>query len=488
MKAREVLTELFAKKTDFSAILKDSDILMGFECEMILNDSKEDNVEIPAVNVNDLTYDELIELMDDVSNETRTEISNDFQKWHRKTGKTIDAFVQSFVDGAEGFIVRYRLFPRYGWTEIGYNPPPLIYTSSPDEASYPAYQRAATSLQQHLGIEDIEIFGEHNETDKSIYSWYIEPDGSILDTGQGVPAEIVSSVYRVNTGLRQLERLFSWMRGMGHETDDSTGLHINLSIEGKTRDDYDFLKMLILFDENYTANLFDRLENANTLDMRSGLRARLRRLVGSDEPRRVVRGNDMKEILAELRAFGRHLFETFDKYYSINARPSGVFEFRGMGGQHYETKFDSIRKRVVNMAYLLKVGSDDTLMARDYVKKVFEMLDQGKFVHPDLGFGKQSASGKPGDQVPFELDQFAPMFRKYRFMLFDVQSKEPVAFLTDLGKQVMVGLERVTPAQQRQLRRYVLVNKVQPADMRAYAGPKIYNSLAPIIGWPSVAA
>jgi hypothetical protein len=308
--------------------------------------------------------------------------------------------------------------------------------------------------------------------------WYIEPDGSLDGNGK-VTAEVVSAVYPLKEGLDMLEKTFKWMEAQGFETNDSTGLHVSFSIAGKTSpNDFDFLKMVVLFDENYTASLFDRLGEGYCKQMREVLFRDLqgRTLAGSLSSREIT------SVTSHLQTIGQSLSSNLgtEKYFSFRHRAKGVVEFRSMGGRDYETRFETIRKLIVNMAYLMKVGSDPTLMADEYVKRIYRMLTSMKYAQPTLGIGQGRVD------VPGAISSLQPLFNRDT-NLAKLSVSDPLQFVGRIGSMVLTKTFTFLPQQLRQFRFYIAKNKITSEKFRsAIRDDSVYNAIASLMRWPHV--
>lgn len=502
MKVSEIITELRAPKTEFRNILKDPNINFGFECEIVApNKSGERETIFPdyydwkniekylditpsilrsmSANYNSFIDHEMDaewemdgeehvikwceengkfdvdgagpigddgrlteihrEIMDDnerlaykstrTDRRKTTESANDFDFWIK----------EEFGDNLSA-IKYYDIEPSYGWADRN-----SIYKNDDYVPSQmEIFSEIRDSISEKLDIDD---FGLRNTGDQD--SWHIEPDSSI-SSDNGTGAEVISKVYQVGEGIEKLQQLFAWMEENDYRTNKSTGLHINLSIIGKEHQDYDFLKMMVLFDENHTASMFNRLGNRFTLQMRNRLREVISRHVGSDASAidGVFKNNDTSKLLPLLKVLGQIASTTFDKYASVKDRGNGVFEFRGMGGTDYHTKFNEIRKKIVHMAYILKAGSDDKMFAQEYIRKVFLMLDQGKYGDSDLGAGKTMIS------IPDELSSFSDFFKVNS--IFSSKPKDLANFIADKLKEK----KSISQTQKSQLIRYIANNKL----------------------------
>jgi hypothetical protein len=258
------------------------------------------------------------------------------------------------------------------------------------------------------------------------------------------------------------------------ETNTTTGLHVSFSIEGKkSPDDYDFFKMMILFDENYTAGLFNRI---NTSQYVRQMRDRLHGALQDADPNAVFQSRYIDRVIAAFRQIGKSMLANLggesnlgrSKYYSFRHRSNGVIEFRSMGGEDYQQRFEDIRKRIINMAYIMKVGSDETLLRREYITRIYQMLTSPKFSTPSL-------RKQPQFQVPYGLNTFDKFLKQER-------PQEPFNAILQY-----YDFTQMTPVQARQLRMVIAKQKLKPAEIRSIVDDdERYNQLASKLRFPLV--
>jgi hypothetical protein len=324
VRAFEIVQEKAATRTGINNILSSTNILMGFECEGVAYSNQYDSIEDS--------------MMDD---ENYSDIED-------------HAFQEELHYAVEehlGFSVRSKVAKDLG-SYLGVN--------------CKAYDMSPTEVELSKGGRQFMDYSR----------WGVLVDGSV--TGRGVPLEIVSTPYPVSKGLQMLDGTFNFMREQNISTNDSTGLHVTLSIHGKSSRDFDFLKMMIFYDESNAAKMFDRLGT----EFCKLMRTRLASYIGDDFQKATGNQRDVQEIIAALKKHGEILRAIFDKYYTIRAKDNGLFEFRVLGGADYELRFAEIRKQVFAMANIMQIGSDPNLHAQEYIKKVFAVLNQDKFKSP----------------------------------------------------------------------------------------------------------
>lgn len=519
MDITELLNEFTPSRTQFSQILNDDRIRMGFECEMLVDHdpyddySEEDDDEAPDFNA--MTWEDVQQQEGVRINDRRRARINyvydqwysDFQRkeWQRVEYDTVlhwcvsHGYLSSPTDpNADAIIAQHRVDAFHAWiadhyeklhdkysmdkyieTEFGsmenfmqemdveYEQPRQLEYS--DDGS--THQAVASSLANALGVKaSAGTYGNINR-------WHVVEDGSI--SGDGVGAEVVSAVYSLKEALAKLHATFKWMNDNSYQTNKSTGLHVSLSILGKTNeDDYDFLKMMILFDENYTANLFNRLHESYAKQMREVLFRDMK----NNDPTTLMASRNFDSIIRALRKMGKSLPSQLgsEKYYSFRHRAKGVVEFRNMGGSDYEDKFDIIRSRVITMATIMKIGSDDHLMQKEYINGVYRMLTTGKFAQASL---KKVKKPEPV-ALPSMLSSFADIIKSDRRLAVALQGGYPSLFVTRLINAL--DFSNITPIQARQLRFLIASRKISAEYIQGATDGATYNAVASIMKWPLV--
>lgn len=487
------LVEFTPSRTQFSRILADESLRMGFECEVLLpeeSDSGENEIDwdshhemVDRMSWSDIEHtlssrreerildkfqdwrsDKLNEEWDEVApEEIKAYLENHGEESDPDDEETIEAAKENWVDRNGSYDMDDFISEEYGSMsrfcsvfDIDIEPDESTIQYSNDTAY--VHGNAASDLSHAIGAEV--LVGDRGAED-----WHVEEDSSIKGDGTGM--EIISPVFGISDGLTALDKVFDWIKSSA-STNTSTGLHVSFSIEGKAALDYDYLKMIILFDENYTAKIFNRLSNTFAVQMRSTVFTNLNDMTSVSQ----MSERSIQAAVAKLRGLSPHVHSIASKYFSFRHRSNGVFEFRSMGGKDYEDRFDTIRKRIVAMAAVMKVGADPNMMAREYLSRVYRMLTSEKF---------SSSESIPKVVMPAILSSFTGLPRN----LIEMANDNPRNFLAWLAIEIKTPLQ---PMQIRQLRVFARKNGLR-SDM--YDGLRRtnmarYNMLANYMRWPIV--
>jgi hypothetical protein len=82
--------------------------------------------------------------------------------------------------------------------------------------------------------------------------YIVEPDGSLEpDNPNDRGLEFVSPPLPIDEILSDLNKVKAWAKEYGCYTNDSTGLHINISVPGYSRENLDFVKLALLMGDKY---------------------------------------------------------------------------------------------------------------------------------------------------------------------------------------------------------------------------------------------
>jgi hypothetical protein len=87
--------------------------------------------------------------------------------------------------------------------------------------------------------------------------YIVEPDGSLdADSSGDTGLEFVSPPLPIDEILSDLNKVKAWAKEYGCYTNDSTGLHINISVPGYSRENLDFVKLALLLGDKYVLDSF----------------------------------------------------------------------------------------------------------------------------------------------------------------------------------------------------------------------------------------
>ena len=229
--------------------------------------------------------------------------------------------------------------------------------------------------------------------DASNSHYVVEPDGSLdPDDSNDGGLEFVSPALPIGELLSDLDKVAKWAGTYGCYTNESTGLHINVSVEGWSGDmgKLDYVKLALLMGDNYILDKFGRAGNTYC---KSAMNEIKNRVTQRPEDAAALL-EKMKSGLDSLASKAIHSGVT-NKYTSINTK-SGYIEFRSPGGDwlgEYAADPGSITNTLLRFVVALDAAVDAEKYKQEYLKKLYAIL-QPKTHNDTMAYFAQYAAGQ----------------------------------------------------------------------------------------------
>jgi hypothetical protein len=245
---------------------------------------------------------------------------------------------------------------------------------------YPGYTKASKTiapvLKSTMGSK-VEIFRERHDKTKKLDRWYIEPDGSLSpNEREDACVEIVGPPEAPNRALDSLKKFFGMAQQMKFYTNESTGLHINVSIP----EDVDVLKLAVFTGDQYVLQQYGRLENnysrsvTRDISKRDNQRQLARALPQTQSGRgKNVFGNE--KISSELKLeFIQKIAKDISNSHvaSISSENKKYISFRHTGGD-YLTDYQGIVNVVGRFVRAMVIAADPTAYRNEYLAAVAKL-------------------------------------------------------------------------------------------------------------------
>ena len=200
-------------------------------------------------------------------------------------------------------------------------------------------------------------------------AYVVEPDSSLEpDDSDDAGLEFVSPPLPVDDMISDLNKVKAWADQRGCYTNESTGLHINVSVPGFDNDKLDYVKLALLLGDDYVLKQFDRVGNNYAKSAMGMIKDRI-----SQRPEDAAAMlQKMKSGLGELATKIIHSGST-SKYTSINTK-TGYIEFRSPGGDWLNSNFDKIETTLLRFVVALDAAMDPAKYRDEYLKKLYAVL------------------------------------------------------------------------------------------------------------------
>ena len=203
--------------------------------------------------------------------------------------------------------------------------------------------------------------------------YVVEPDGSLDkpkdSSDRGL--EFVSPPLSIPDIFSDLKKVQKWASRMGCYTNESTGLHINISIEGANVDQLDYIKLALLLGDQYVLEKFDRTGSIYCRSAISKIQDKISQLSDNQVQAFML---EMRKGLNQLAS--RAILEPgqIGKYTSIHPK-DGYIEFRSAGGDWLDLNFDKIENTALRMVVALDAAYDPEKYRKEYLKKLSKILN-----------------------------------------------------------------------------------------------------------------
>lgn len=216
---------------------------------------------------------------------------------------------------------------------------------------------------------------QRNDTD-----YIVEPDSSLdPDNSTDGGLEFISPPMPVDEMFSDMDKIVNWANNYGCYTNNSTGLHMNISVPNMSTAKLDFVKLALLMGDEYVLGQFGRIANSYA---KSAMKLVRDRVAQRPEDAEAMLGQ-MKEHLGALASKVIHSGET-TKYTSINTK-DGYVEFRSPGGDwldDYNSDKGKIENTMLRFVVALDAAMDPEKYRQDYLKKLYKLLDIKKETDP----------------------------------------------------------------------------------------------------------
>ena len=198
----------------------------------------------------------------------------------------------------------------------------------------------------------------------------VEPDGSLQpDSDNDTGLEFVSPPLPLTELVADLKDVIEWANSYGCYTNESTGLHMNVSVPSYSLKTVDYTKLALLLGDEYILKQFGREANNYC---RSAI-SRIRKNVAG-RPEDVARMLDkMRSGLDEQAIKLIHTGVT-DKYTSVNTK-NGYIEFRSPGGDWLNEDVDTLINTLYRFVVAMDAACDPQKYKEDYYKKLYKLLN-----------------------------------------------------------------------------------------------------------------
>jgi hypothetical protein len=219
------------------------------------------------------------------------------------------------------------------------------------------------------------VSAQYHGSPKEQGKYTLEPDSSLsVDDGPDAGWELVSPVMPLDEALDQLEKLFAYIEEKDGDiyTNESTGLHMNISVP--QGNDIDYTKLVLFSGDKFILDKYNRLSNNYANSALGQLEARAATMPPELAAEAMQKMKDNLEDTAEeyVRAGTGQA-----KYTSIHIK-DGYIEFRGPGGMYTNKSFGENMDVMLRFARAMTIAADPQAYRQEYQKKLYKTLSKSE--------------------------------------------------------------------------------------------------------------
>ena len=419
---KQYLTEKAMNRGVYADVLKrlGGQALLGFEIEVFIQKGSSSHQESGARETAYLRTDDILSMntlqsVFSIHKETLADIKSEFNEWYESVEKDfVDDKYDEYMDDdeveAKGanqaersaraqalklfdkskynfqtwiltkfknttmLMHHYSLTPTYGWADQNLE---YVYTEARTEGGpqanwNPTAQHVAKELSLVIGTK-VKVDVSANSKGTKEY-WQITQDTSITDSDNngyedpefgGVGLEIISPPTPATTAIAELKIVLKKLAALGATTNETTGIHVNISVPELVKN-LDPLKLVLFMGDEHILRKFNRITNAFS-------RAQTQQIISFIDAH-----GDLPKSAYELEDMAREALKTSGKYSSVNLNnlSKGYLEFRALGGTDYHKKIDQIEETIGRWLTVVELACDPEAQRKEYQKKLHKLLNR----------------------------------------------------------------------------------------------------------------
>ena len=293
-------------------------------------------------------------------------------------------------------------------------------------------EEVADSFKSEIG-KPVTASSNYHSAERNDTDYIVEPDGSLdqPDNSSDGGLEFISPPMPVDEMFSDMDKIVNWANNYGCYTNDSTGLHMNVSVPGMSTAKLDFVKLALLMGDEYVLEKFERLGNYFA---KSAMKIVRERVAQRPEDATAML-EQMKNHLGEMATKIIHSGET-NKYTSINTK-EGYIEFRSPGGNwlaSYNEDKGNIENTMLRFVVAMDAALDPEKYRNEYLKKLYKLLAP-KGENDTLAYFAKFAAGELPSSA---LKSFVRQAQLERKGIKDGAGQKPNYFITNTATDEVV--------------------------------------------------
>ena len=246
--------------------------------------------------------------------------------------------------------------------------------------------------------------------------------------------EVITKKLSLKEGISHIKGMFKFLTETNVEVPEMAGMHISVSTNKYSLDDFNAVKFFLLLDSDYIHGIFPSRQHVVNVahKIKNSIEMIVRTMPEYDEDS--FKTNITTTKIQDLEK--RIENELQQKYQTANIREynlrDGRIELRFFGGEDYHTLFDDIKQQLLRSLFIMELGYTD-LYKKEYYKEIYNVIKNIGYDDRDDKEEIQKSRDELLDAI--RADDAEQIFKimNYRNLGFDVQQTPPKLFKKVLG-------------------------------------------------------
>lgn len=227
-------------------------------------------------------------------------------------------------------------------------------------------------IKSDFGFSDVQYSLEYHSVERVPGRWIVEVDASIVppELSYDIGVEIISPPLTITEAVSNMKKIWQWAKKQKAYTNNSTGLHINVSVPDFSPQKLDYTKLVLLSGDQHILQEFGRIGNYYANSALNIIEANL-----MFDP--AASAEMLSKMRTHLNAAATKIVHNAhtEKYTSINTKDNLV-EFRSPGGDYLSYDPEKLIFTLLRTAMSLQIATDDTAYQQEYAKKLYKLITQ----------------------------------------------------------------------------------------------------------------
>jgi hypothetical protein len=220
----------------------------------------------------------------------------------------------------------------------------------------------------------VKVSDNYHSTRRREGQWIVEPDSSLRpDDRDDFGLEIVSPPMPLEQALEKLQQVTDWANSNEGNayTNDSTGLHMGVSVPYKGGD-VDYLKLILFLGDEYVLQQFGREANTYTKSAMKSFRENIKS--GRADPAGAMKLMQSNLLELAYKEIQKNVGQ--GKYTSAHIQ-DGYIEFRSAGGDWLAEESadpEKLSSTMLRYARAMQIAANPAEERKEYAKKLYKLI------------------------------------------------------------------------------------------------------------------